>query len=103
MVKLRYRVRGAFHSKSWFNGARASVCRRSSKAYYFNLFTYQLLGNQTVDLQPGLKPALSPRTSLAHDIGLPLGPVSATGSFRDPDGHVWEIVWNPQRVVPNEQ
>jgi len=22
------------------------------------------------------------------------------GYFRDPDGHLWEVVWNPQLVVP---
>jgi catechol 2,3-dioxygenase-like lactoylglutathione lyase family enzyme len=89
-----------------------------------------------IDLQPGLRLALWPRTSLAHDTGLPVTPVSAVelslghnvnsraavdevmehargagarilkpaaatfwggyaGYFQDPDGHVWEIVWNP--------
>ena len=89
------------------------------------------------DLQPGLKLAVWPRTSLAHDTGLPAGARSATefslahnvdsreavdavmaeaaragahvlkpaqtafwggyaGYFQDPDGHVWEIVWNPE-------
>ena len=88
------------------------------------------------DLQSGLKLALWPRTSLAKDSGLPLGPPSPTefslghnvgsraevdtvmaqakaagavilkaaqetfwggyaGYFQDPDGHVWEVVWNP--------
>jgi len=88
------------------------------------------------DLQPGLKLALWPRASLAHDSGLPpagstppavaLGhnvssraevdavmrqaadsgavvvkPAQDTfwggyaGYFRDPDGHLWEVVWNP--------
>lgn len=23
------------------------------------------------------------------------------GYFQDPDGHVWEVAWNPQIVVPN--
>lgn len=89
------------------------------------------------DLQPGLKLALWPRRSIAHDTGLAPGPASATeftlghnvrskaevdavmrdaaragatvvkpaqdtfwggyaGYFQDPDGHLWEIVWNPQ-------
>ena len=89
------------------------------------------------DLQPGLKLALWPRASLAHDSGLPPGspddgpgftighnvaspadvdavmaraasagavvvkPARDTfwggyaGYFRDPDGHLWEVVWNP--------
>lgn len=91
------------------------------------------------ELQPGLRLALWPRKSIAHDTGLPLGPASATectlahnvGSkaevdavmaqargagavvvkeahdtfwggyaayFQDPDGHVWEVAWNPQWV-----
>lgn len=90
-----------------------------------------------IKLQPGLKLALWPRASLAHDTGLTLGLASATemslghnvasraevdavmaqaaaagatvvkppaetfwggyaGYFQDPDGHVWEVVWNPQ-------
>lgn len=89
-----------------------------------------------IDLQPGLRLALWPRTSIAHDTGLALSPPCATGLtlghnvssrgevdelmakalaagarlvkaahdtfwggysgyFQDPDGHVWEIVWNP--------
>jgi catechol 2,3-dioxygenase-like lactoylglutathione lyase family enzyme len=24
------------------------------------------------------------------------------GYFQDPDGHLWEVLWNPQRVVPEE-
>ena len=89
-----------------------------------------------IDLQPGLRLALWPRASLAHDTALPLNPPSATelslghnvnsraevdaimadasraganilkpaavtfwggysGYFQDPDGHVWEVVWNP--------
>lgn len=89
-----------------------------------------------IDLQPGLRLALWPRTSIAHDTGLPLHPSSPTdmtlghnvaskaevdnvmglaekagamiikpahetfwggyaGYFQDPDGHVWEVVWNP--------
>lgn len=88
-------------------------------------------------LQPGLRLALWPRKSIAHDTGLALAPASATsmtighnvagkadvdavmemagragarivksahdtfwggysGYFQDPDGHVWEIVFNPQ-------
>jgi catechol 2,3-dioxygenase-like lactoylglutathione lyase family enzyme len=87
-------------------------------------------------LESGLKLALWPRASLAHDIGRPAGPASATefsiahnvasreevdavmeeartagaaivkpaadtfyggyaGYFADPDGHLWEIAWNP--------
>lgn len=89
------------------------------------------------ELQQGLKLALWPRASLAHDTALPasgpsptelsLGhnvasreevdavmaqaaragavivkPAQATfwggyaGYFQDPDGHLWEVVWNPQ-------
>ena len=92
------------------------------------------------ELQAGLKLALWPRGSIAHDTGLPVGPRSPTeltighnvstkaevdavmkqaeaaggsvlkrahdtvwggyaGCFRDPDGHVWEVAWNPQWVV----
>ena len=88
------------------------------------------------DLQNGLKLALWPRESLAHDAGISVTPVSATelsighnvnssgevdevmiqvkkagakiikpaqktswggyaGYFQDPDGHLWEVVWNP--------
>ncbi len=95
-----------------------------------------------IDLQPGLKLALWPRRSLAHDAGLPLGqpsptelslghnvaspaevdavmaqaqaagavivkPAQATfwggyaGYFQDPDGHLWEAVFNPQWAAPN--
>ncbi len=90
-----------------------------------------------IDLQPGLKLALWPRASLAHDTGLALSqrgapgfslahnvasqqevdavmdeaakagavitkPAAATfyggyaGYFQDPDGHLWEVAWNPQ-------
>lgn len=90
-----------------------------------------------IDLQPGLRLALWPRKSIAHDTGLPVGPLSSTemtlghnvasksevdavmerarqanarivkeahttfyggysGYFEDPDGHLWEVVWNPQ-------
>lgn len=89
------------------------------------------------DLQPGLKLALWPRVSLAHDAGVAAGPRSVTevclahnvggreevravmeraraagativkpagatfwggfaGYFQDPDGHLWEVAWNPQ-------
>jgi catechol 2,3-dioxygenase-like lactoylglutathione lyase family enzyme len=89
------------------------------------------------ELQHGLKLALWPRASLAHDSGLPVGARSATefalahnvsskaevddvmaqatragativkaaqetfwggyaGYFQDPDGHLWEVAWNPQ-------
>ncbi len=87
-------------------------------------------------LQSGLKLALWPRTSIAHDTGLPLSPVSSTsvtlahnvssseevdaimakaaragaevvkpaqvtfyggyaGYFKDTEGHLWEIAFNP--------
>lgn len=90
-----------------------------------------------IQLQPGLRLALWPRKSIAHDTGLPVGPPSSTemtlghnvaskeevdavmakagaaggvivkpahdtswggysGYFQDPDGHLWEVVWNPQ-------
>jgi uncharacterized protein len=89
-----------------------------------------------IDLQEGLRLALWPRASLAHDTGLALAPASPTelslghnvasreevdavmaraaaagarvvkpaqdtfwggyaGYFQDPDGHLWEVVWNP--------
>ena len=88
-------------------------------------------------LQRGLILALYPRTELAKDANIPLGPPQAgefsighavpskadvdallgraeeagatltdkphdrpwgiySGYFRDPDGHLWEIMWNPQ-------
>jgi uncharacterized protein len=90
-----------------------------------------------IDLQPGMRLALWPRRSIAHDTGLEPGPPSPTeftlahnvsssaevdavmlqarsagaaivkpaaktfwggyaGYFQDPDGHVWEVAWNPQ-------
>ncbi len=93
------------------------------------------------DLQAGLKLAIWPRSSIAHDAGVPLGARSATeltlghnvntrqevdavmeqarsagavitqeahdtfwggyaGYFLDPDGHLWEVVWNPHLEVP---
>jgi len=92
------------------------------------------------ELQAGLKLALWPRTSIAHDSGLTSNPRSATeftighnvsskaevdavmqqaqaagahlvkpaqdtfwggyaGYFQDPDGHLWEVAWNPQWVL----
>lgn len=89
-----------------------------------------------IDLQSGLRLALWPRASIAHDSGLPVTQPSATeftlghnvsskaavdemmaqataagaivvkaahdtfwggysGYFQDPDGHLWEVVWNP--------
>lgn len=92
------------------------------------------------ELQPGLRLAVWPRASIAHDTGLPISPESATeftlghnvaskeavdevmrqaaragartvkpahdafwggysGYFQDPDGHLWEVVWNPQLVL----
>jgi catechol 2,3-dioxygenase-like lactoylglutathione lyase family enzyme len=93
-----------------------------------------------IDLQSGLRLALWPRKSIAHDTGLPLDTKSATeftlghnvnsksevdevmnqaksagavivkaahdtfwggysGYFQDPDGHLWEVAWNPQWTV----
>ncbi len=95
-----------------------------------------------IDLQPGLKLALWPRKSLAHDAGLPPGRPSPTelslghnvtskaevdtvmaqaqqagavivkpghdtfwggyaAYFQDPDGHLWEVVFNPQWAAPD--
>lgn len=92
------------------------------------------------DLQDGLKLALWPRDSIAHDASIPLQSRSATeftighnvgsarevdavmeqaktaganivkradktfwggyaGYFQDPDGHLWEIAWNPQMEI----
>ena len=92
------------------------------------------------DLQNGLKLALYPRKSLAHDANIPQTPPSSTelsighnvnskkevdavmtqakkagakiikpaqktfwggyaGYFQDPDGHLWEVVWNPQMEI----
>ena len=56
------------------------------------------------DMQPGLRLALWPRRSLAHDSGLEdpgpgLGSLSMghnAGYFQHPDRHLWEVVWNPQ-------
>jgi uncharacterized protein len=95
------------------------------------------------DLQSGLKLALWPRKSIAHDTGLAVGACSATeltlghnvaskaevdvvmaqardagaaiikpaqdtfwggyaGYFQDPDGHLWEVAWNPQLMLREE-
>lgn len=95
------------------------------------------------DLQKGLKLAVWPRSSLAHDAGLEVSPASATdfslghnvstraevdevmkqvstagativktaqdtswggyaGYFQDPDGHLWEVVYNPE-LLPDEE
>lgn len=89
------------------------------------------------DLEGGLRLALWPRRSIAHDTGLAMTPPGApdftighnvrsredvdrvmaqagragarivkpamptfwggyAGYFQDPDGHLWEVVWNPQ-------
>ena len=94
------------------------------------------------DLQSGLRLALWPRASLAHDTGIAIGGRSATeftvahnvsskaevdhvmeearragaaivksaqatfyggyaGYFQDPDGHLWEVAWNPSWVAPD--
>jgi uncharacterized glyoxalase superfamily protein PhnB len=94
------------------------------------------------ELQSGLKLAIWPRRSMAHDAGIPVGPRSATefaighnvgskgevdtvmdqarkagatitkpaqetfwggyaGIFQDPDGHMWEVAWNPQWELPD--
>ena len=91
------------------------------------------------DLQAGLRLAVWPRDSIAHDTGLAGSPHSPTdfalahnvrtreevdavmaqaetagahivktagdtfwggyaGYFQDPDGHLWEVVWNPQAL-----
>ena len=92
------------------------------------------------ELSGGLKLALWPRASIAHDTGLAASPRSPTeftiahnvssssevdtvmaeaekagatvvkaaqktfyggyaGYFQDPDGHLWEVAWNPQWKV----
>ena len=92
------------------------------------------------DLQAGIKLALWPRKSIAHDTGIALSSPSATeftighnvsskvevdavmeqakragavvvkpaqdtfwggyaGYFQDPDGHLWEVAWNPQWII----
>jgi catechol 2,3-dioxygenase-like lactoylglutathione lyase family enzyme len=93
------------------------------------------------DLEGGVRLALWPRTSIAHDTGLSTSAVSPTdltlghnvrsraevdavietarnagatvikepaetfyggyaGYFLDPDGHVWEVAWNPGWELP---
>ncbi|MEJ8839181.1 VOC family protein [Ramlibacter sp. AN1133] len=93
------------------------------------------------ELESGLRLALWPRASLAHDSGLAPGPRSPTtfclahnvgsrlevdeamaqaaragavvaktaretfwggyaGYFQDPDGHLWEVAWNPDLQLP---
>jgi catechol 2,3-dioxygenase-like lactoylglutathione lyase family enzyme len=95
------------------------------------------------DLQAGLKLAIWPRQSIAHDTGLPAGATSSTeftlghnvasksevdavmrqagdagavivkpahdtfwggyaGYFQDPDGHLWEVAWNPHWSDPDK-
>lgn len=95
-----------------------------------------------IDLQAGLKLALWPRASIAHDTGLARSNPSPTeftlghnvssaaevdavmeqakkagavivkparqtfwggyaGYFQDPDGHLWEVIWNPQ-LLPQD-
>jgi catechol 2,3-dioxygenase-like lactoylglutathione lyase family enzyme len=92
------------------------------------------------DLHNGLRLALWPRSSIAHDTGIPIQPPSATdltighnvtskeevdavmaqatragakiikpagetfwggyaGYFQDPDGHLWEVAWNPEMEI----
>jgi catechol 2,3-dioxygenase-like lactoylglutathione lyase family enzyme len=94
------------------------------------------------ELQAGLRLALWPRTSLAHDAGIAVDAPSRTdislahnvrskaevdavmaqakaagativkpahdtfwggyaGYFQDPDGHLWEVAWNPQ-MLPDD-
>lgn len=95
------------------------------------------------DLQAGLRLALWPRASLAHDSGLPVSGPGAiqfslahnvrsknevdgamaqakaagarvvkpahdtfwggyAGYFQDPDGHLWEVAWNPD-FIPEDR
>lgn len=95
------------------------------------------------ELQAGLRLAIWPRASIAHDTGLAIGAPSSTeftlghnvgsrdevdavmaqadaagarilkrahdtfwggyaGYLQDPDGHVWEIVWNPQWEIDGD-
>jgi len=96
------------------------------------------------DLQGGLKLALWPRSSIAHDTKLPVQARSATeltighnvtsrdevdvmmrqaaragativkapeetfwggygGYFQDPDGHLWEVLWNPNLLPTDDE
>ena len=93
-----------------------------------------------IELERGLRLALWPRDSIAHDTGLAVGQPNATemtlghnvtskaevdavvakasaagarivkpphdtfwggysAYFQDPDGHLWEVVWNPQWTI----
>lgn len=95
-----------------------------------------------IQLQSGLRLALWPRKSIAHDTGLAISNGSPTeftlghnvssktevdtvmsqadkagaliiklaqdtfyggyaGYFQDPDGHLWEVAWNPQWAAPD--
>jgi len=95
-----------------------------------------------IELEAGLRLALWPRASIAHDSGIPQGPRNATeltlghnvlskaevdgvmeqakeagavvvkpaqetfwggyaGYFQDPDGHLWEVAWNPSWTPPD--
>jgi uncharacterized protein len=95
-----------------------------------------------IELQSGLRLALWPRKSIAHDTGFALDTKSSTeftlghnvnsksevdevmnqaksagavivkpardtfwggysGYFQDPDGHLWEVAWNPAWTVPD--
>lgn len=94
------------------------------------------------DLSGGLKLAIWAQADLAHDAGLPMGPITSTavslghnvrdrdevdaimdaagragaaivkapqdtfyggyaGYFADPDGHLWEVVWNLAMLPPH--
>ena len=95
------------------------------------------------EMRGGLKLALWPRASIAHDTGIPVQVPSATdltiahnvnskhevgvimdevrqggaiivkpaaetfyggyaGYFQDPDGHLWEVAWNPDIAVADD-
>ena len=55
------------------------------------------------DLQPGLRLALLPRAAGAAIVK----PAQDTfwggyaGYFQDPDGHLWEVAWNPGLLPPD--
>jgi hypothetical protein len=57
------------------------------------------------DLQAGLKLALWNRKDTAYEAKVPLSPASSTeitiGHFMDPDGHLWEVAWNPEWELEN--
>jgi uncharacterized protein len=96
------------------------------------------------ELSGGVKLAIWAQDDLAHDSGLPKGPISPTsfsighnvaaradvdavmnqarragaeivkpaqdtfyggyaGYFRDPDGHLWEVVWNPANTPAEDR